>query len=69
MSFGKGIGGFWTNCFRSNLVEQFSEDIKKFGKVLEIIKWTMPILGIIPAKVLLKMFFFSKGFGDKMVFP
>jgi len=29
----------------------------------------MPILGIVPIKAMLKMFFFSKDFGDKMVFP
>lgn len=69
VAFGKGKDGFWTNCFPSNLVDQFSGDIKKFGKVLKIIKWTMPVLGIIPIKIMLKMFFFSKDFGDKMVFP
>lgn len=29
----------------------------------------MPILGIIPIRIMLRMFFFSKDFGDKMVFP
>ena len=29
----------------------------------------MPIMGLIPIRVMLRMFFFSKGFGDKMVFP
>jgi hypothetical protein len=28
----------------------------------------MPILGVVPVKTMLKMFFFSKDFGDKMVF-
>jgi hypothetical protein len=69
VSFGKGADGFWTNCFPSTLVEQFSDDIKRFGKVLKIIKWTMPILGIVPVRIMLRMFFFSKGFGDKMVYP
>ena len=50
-------------------MEQFSSDIKKFGKVLKIIKWTMPILGLIPIRIMLRMFFFSKDFGDKMVLP
>ncbi|KAA8572645.1 hypothetical protein EYC84_003242 [Monilinia fructicola] len=45
VAFGKGKDGFWTNCFPSPLVERFSSDIKKFGKVLQIIKWTMPVLG------------------------
>ncbi|KAI9844110.1 MAG: hypothetical protein M1837_005824 [Sclerophora amabilis] len=69
VSFGKGKERFWTNCFPSPLVDQFSGDIKKFGKVLKLIQWTMPILGLIPIRVMLKMFFFSKDFGDKMVFP
>jgi hypothetical protein len=29
----------------------------------------MPILGVVPVKTMLKMFFFSKDFGDKMAFP
>jgi hypothetical protein len=29
----------------------------------------MPILGVVPVKTMLKIFFFSKDFGDKMVFP
>lgn len=69
VSFGKGKEGFWTNCFPSHLVNEFSADIKKFGRVLKVIKWTMPVLGIVPVRVMLRMFFFSKGFGDKMVFP
>lgn len=69
VAFGKGKDGFWTNCFPSNLVDQFSGDIKKFGKVLKLIKWMMPVLGIVPIRIMLRMFFFSKDFGDKMVFP
>jgi hypothetical protein len=51
------------------LVNQFSGDIEKFGKVLKVIKWTMPLLGIVPVRVMLRMFLFSKDFGDKMVYP
>jgi hypothetical protein len=69
VSFGKGKDSFWTNVFPSQLVEQYSADIKKFGKVLKIIKYTMPVLGLVPIKTMLRMFFFSKDFGDKMVFP
>ena len=69
VAFGKGKDSFWTNCFPSQLVDQFSGDIKKFGRVLKLIKWTMPVLGIIPIRIMLRMFFFSKDFGDKMVYP
>lgn len=69
VAFGKGKDSFWTNCFPSTLVEQFSGDIRKFGKVLKLIKWTMPVLGLIPIRIMLRLFFFSRDFGDKMVYP
>ncbi len=69
VSFGKGRDGFWTNVFPSPMVDKFSGDIKKFGRVLKIIKYTMPILGIVPIKIMLRMFFFNKEFGEKMVIP
>ncbi|EHL03576.1 hypothetical protein M7I_0217 [Glarea lozoyensis 74030] len=69
VAFGKGPDGFWTNCFPSPLVDRFSKDIKKFGRVLSLIKWTMPVMGLIPIRIMLRMFFFNKEFGEKMVFP
>ena len=69
VAFGKGPDGFWTNVFPSQLVDHYSADIKKFGKVLNLIRWFMPVLGLIPIKVMLRLFFFSKDFGDKMVYP
>ena len=69
VAFGKGQDSFWTNCFPSPLVNQFSGDIKKFGKVLTLIKYTMPVLGLVPIRIMLRLFFFNKDFGDKMVFP
>jgi predicted NAD/FAD-binding protein len=69
VAFGKGKDSFWTNVFPSQLVDQYSSDIRKFGTVLKIIKWTMPFLGIIPIRVMLRMFFFNQDFGNKMVYP
>ncbi|KAI4157374.1 MAG: hypothetical protein LQ342_008332 [Letrouitia transgressa] len=69
VAFGQGKESFWTNAFPSQLVDQFSGDIKKFGKVLKIIKYTMPVLGLVPIRIMLRMFFFNKDFGDKMVYP
>ncbi|KAL9578083.1 MAG: hypothetical protein Q9212_005952 [Teloschistes hypoglaucus] len=69
VAFGQGKDSFWTNVFPSHLVDKFSGDIKKFGKVLKIIKYTMPVLGIVPIRIMLRIFFFNKEFGDKMVFP
>ena len=69
VAFGKGEDGFWTNVFPSPLVEKYQKDIRKFGKVLKLINWFLPVLGLIPIRIMLRMFFFSKDFGDKMVYP
>lgn len=69
VSFGKGKDGFWSNVFPSPLVQQFSKDIKKFGRVLRLIRWFMPVLGLVPIKFMLRLFFFSPEFGSKMVYP
>ncbi|ETR97245.1 FAD/NAD(P)-binding domain-containing protein [Trichoderma reesei RUT C-30] len=69
VSFGKGPSGFWTNCFPSKLVAQHAADIRRFGLFLKVVKWTMPVLGILPISLMLRLFFFSRDFGDKMVYP
>ncbi|KAH9831268.1 FAD/NAD-P-binding domain-containing protein [Rhodofomes roseus] len=68
ISFGKDKD-FWTNVFPSSLVAQFQGDIKKFGTALSIIKKFEPFFAMIPVHTMLKMFGFSKDFGDKMVYP
>ncbi|KAG6093316.1 hypothetical protein E4U30_004437 [Claviceps sp. LM220 group G6] len=69
VSFGKSQDGFWTNVFPSVLIQQFSSDIKRFGTFLKVVKWTLPILGLVPISIMLRIFLFDKKFGDKMVYP
>jgi hypothetical protein len=69
VSFGKGPGNFWTNVFPSPLIDQHSREIKKLGRVLKCIKYLMPVLGIMPVKVILRLFRFSNDFNNKMVLP
>ncbi|KAF4582906.1 FAD dependent oxidoreductase [Ophiocordyceps camponoti-floridani] len=69
VAFGKGDAGFWTNVFPSKLVQRYAADVKKFGFFLKLIKWTMPVLGLVPISIMLRLLLFSKGFGDKMVYP
>ncbi|PHH89171.1 hypothetical protein CDD83_6565 [Cordyceps sp. RAO-2017] len=69
VAFGRGEAGFWTNVFPSKLIQRYAGDIKKFGLFLKVIKWTMPVLGLVPISIMLRLFFFSKDFGDKMVYP
>lgn len=69
VAFGKGPENFWTNVFPSRLVDHHSGEIKKLGRVLKCIKYLMPILGILPVKVILRLFRFSQDFSNRMVIP
>ncbi|KAI0745541.1 FAD/NAD-P-binding domain-containing protein [Earliella scabrosa] len=68
ISFGKG-DNFWSNVFPSKLVAEFQKDIAKFGRALSTIKKLEPVFAMIPVHVMLRMFGFSKGFGERMVYP
>lgn len=69
VSFGKGPDCFWTNVFPSPLVDKHSGEIKRLGSVLKCIKFLMPFLGILPVKVILRLFMFSRDFSNRMVLP
>ncbi|KAJ3561360.1 hypothetical protein NP233_g10242 [Leucocoprinus birnbaumii] len=60
---------FWSNVFPSQVIDKFSDDIKKFGRVLKIIKTFEPLFAMISVSAMLKMFRFSKEFGEVIVFP
>ncbi|KAJ5256748.1 hypothetical protein N7478_012852 [Penicillium angulare] len=68
VSFGRGRDSFWTNVFPSPLVDQHSREIKKLGRMLKYIKY-LPILGVMPIKVVLRLFGFSREFSNQMVLP
>ncbi|KUL82094.1 hypothetical protein ZTR_09759 [Talaromyces verruculosus] len=69
VSFGKGEDNFWTNVFPSPLVDKCSTEIKKLGTVLKWVKYTLPVTGILPVSVLLRLCRFSTDFSNKMVLP
>ncbi|KAL4810688.1 hypothetical protein BDV18DRAFT_149893 [Aspergillus unguis] len=69
VAFGKGGDSFFTNVFPSPLVDRFRSEIRKLGKVLKVIKVFLPVLGILPVKVLLRLFRFSTEFGNRMLLP
>lgn len=68
ISFGKDKD-FWTNVYPSELTAQFQKDIAKFGSALKIIKKLEFLFALIPVHVMLRLFRFSKDFGEKMVYP
>ena len=69
ISFGKGNEQFWTNIFPSELVAKHAENIKKFGRVLKIIKRFEPTFAVMSVQAMLKLFRFPKDFGDRLIFP
>ncbi|TFK97429.1 FAD/NAD(P)-binding domain-containing protein [Pterulicium gracile] len=60
---------FWSNVFPSPILDRFQADIKKFGKVLKIIKKLEIIFAMMEVRTMLKLFRFSKDFGDVIVYP
>jgi phytoene dehydrogenase-like protein len=68
ISFGKGEH-FWTNVFPSPLTERFAADIRKFGRVLNTVKFFEVVLALLPIYALLRLFGLSKDFGERMVYP
>ncbi|KAK2764861.1 hypothetical protein FQN54_008558 [Arachnomyces sp. PD_36] len=68
-AYGKGKDNFWTNVFPTPLVERFPDEIRKFKKVMKLIRRMPSVLGLIPLRVMFTMFGFKKEFIDKMVIP
>ncbi|SCV67332.1 BQ2448_5978 [Microbotryum intermedium] len=68
-SFGKGEDEFWSNVFPSSVIDKFQPDIKRFGKVLTVIKTFEPVFALISVERMLKLFRFSTDFGEVIVYP
>ena len=69
ISFGKGGEKFWTNVFPSELVAKHASNIKKFGRVLKIIKMLEPLFAVMSVQAMLKLFRFPQDFGDRLIYP
>lgn len=58
MGWHSSISG--SNVFPSDVIDKYASDIKKFGRVLKVIKTFEPFFALIPVHVMLRMFGFSK---------
>ena len=67
ISFGKK-DTFWTNVFPTETTQRFAKDIKRFGRMLKIVKW-FELLFVIPVWLSLWLFRMSSEFGNVMVYP
>lgn len=54
--------------FPAHLVRTYKKDIEKFGRVLRIVRRLELVFALVPVRILLRLFFFSRGFGDQMVY-
>lgn len=68
VSFGKGEH-FWSNVFPSPLVKKLQRDIRRFGTALKVIKLLEVVFAFVPIWATLRLFGFSREFGETMVFP
>ncbi|KAK4226435.1 flavin-containing amine oxidasedehydrogenase [Podospora fimiseda] len=68
VSFGKGAQ-FWTNVYPTKLLERHQTEIKRFVKMLSIIRWFEIIFALLPIKLLMKLFWFSYEFANTVALP
>lgn len=59
VSFGRDKADFWSNVFPTGVIDTYAKDIKRFGKVLKIIKTFEPIFAMMSVQSMLKLFGFS----------
>jgi hypothetical protein len=68
VSFGKD-DIFWTNVFPTELLAKHQKEIKRFKRMLKIVRWFEILFALIPIKVLVKIFFFSDEFTNTIILP
>jgi hypothetical protein len=60
---------FWTNVFPTELLARHQGEIKRFKRMLSIVRWFEIFFALIPIKYLMKMFFFSDEFANTIALP
>ncbi|KAF2270868.1 FAD/NAD(P)-binding domain-containing protein [Lojkania enalia] len=68
VSFGKDEL-FWTNVFPTELLARHQKEIKRFRKMLNIVRWLELIFALLPIKYVMKLFWFSEEFTNAVVLP
>lgn len=68
VAFGKGEG-FWTNVFSTELQARYRGEIRRFVWMLGVVRRFEVLLGLVPIKVLMRVFWFSEEFTNAVVLP
>lgn len=68
VSFGKGEN-FWTNVFPTELLARHEKEIKRFVKVMQMMRWFEVFFALMPIRYFLKLFLFSEEFTNTIILP
>ncbi|KAI0113145.1 FAD/NAD(P)-binding domain-containing protein [Daldinia grandis] len=68
VSFGKDET-FWTNVFSTRLLAHHEKEIRRIPTILKLIRWFEVFFALLPLKLVLKLFGFSKEFTNKIALP
>ncbi|KAF2757538.1 FAD/NAD(P)-binding domain-containing protein [Pseudovirgaria hyperparasitica] len=68
VSFGKDEQ-FWSNVYPSKLLEKHQKEVKRFATMLKIIRMFEVFLGLLPIKIIMKLFWFSTEFANCIALP
>ncbi|KAF1951781.1 FAD/NAD(P)-binding domain-containing protein [Byssothecium circinans] len=60
---------FWTNVFPTELLARHQKEIRRFVRMLKIVRWFELLFALIPIKYLMKIFFFSEEFSNTIILP
>ncbi|KAF9632704.1 putative flavin-containing amine oxidasedehydrogenase protein [Lasiodiplodia theobromae] len=68
VSFGKG-DTFWTNVYPTKLLERHQKEVKRFARMLGIVRALELVFALLPIKILMKLFRFSYEFANAVALP
>ncbi len=59
----------WTNVYPTKLLEEHQREVRRFSAMLKVVRWFEVIFALVPLKLLMKMFRFSKDFTNMVALP
>jgi len=68
VSFGKD-DTFWTNVYPTKLLAQHQKEIARFNTMLKVVRWLELFLGLLPLKIVMKLFRFPSFFANTVALP
>lgn len=60
---------FWTNVYSTFMLKKHEKEVKRFYKMIKIIRWFEPVFALVPIKHVVKLFRFSDEFANVVALP